>query len=483
MRPEGVGPGMTLLRKTIQELAPLIQSKWLSPVELVQECLERIEETEPAVNAYITVLGEQALRAAAQAEREIMHGQYRGVLHGIPYSAKDLYCTKGIRTTAGSQILSAHVPDYNAAVIDRLNQAGAILVGKNNLHEFAYGTTSENTYFGPCRNPWNTGMIPGGSSGGSAVSVSVSSSLFSLGTDTGGSIRIPAALCGVTGIKPTYGRVSKRGVIPLSWSLDHAGPLAKSVWDTAAVLAGIAGYDPGDPTSANLHVPDYTHFLEAEGQAALKGMTIGICPDYYSDILHPEIDQAFRQVVRWFEDNGARVREIAYPSRETFGVRSIVLMAEAYTYHASYLETCAEQYGSSVRRRLEKGQYIPASAYIDAQRLRQQDQREWAAIYREIDLFISPTTVVPAFPIGESTIAVGGEAVDPRIQATLTIITSLANFNGYPAISLPCGLTAGRLPVGFQIQGRPFDEGRVFQAAYLYEQAHPHRSAVPPESA
>ncbi len=470
---------MTLLRKTIRELAPLLQSRSLSPVELVQDCLRQIERTEPAINAYITVSGEQALQAAAQAEREIMQGRYRGVLHGIPYSAKDLYCTKGIRTTAGSQILSGHVPDHSAAVIDRLNQAGAILMGKNNLHEFAYGTTNENDWFGPCRNPWNTAMIPGGSSGGSAASVAVSSSLFSLGTDTGGSIRVPAALCGVIGMKPTYGRVSKRGVIPLSWSLDHAGPLAKSVWDTAAVLGVIAGYDSADPASVDIGVPDYAGWLSA-GEASLEGITVGICPDYHRGILYPEIEQAFGQVVRWFEDRGAVVRELAFPSREILGIRGILMMAEAYTCHAGYLETCAEKYGGVVRRRLEKGQFIPAYAYIDAQRLREADRRQWAATYREIDLFLAPTTVMPAFPIGQKTVSVGGEPADPRTQGRLTIMTSLSNFNGYPVISLPCGFTADGLPIGFQIQGRPFAEDQVFAAAHVYEQDHCYKSAVPP---
>jgi aspartyl-tRNA(Asn)/glutamyl-tRNA(Gln) amidotransferase subunit A len=468
------------MRKTIQELAPLIRQREISPVELVKACLAQIEKTEPSLNCYITVTREEALRAAAQAEREIMQGQYRSVLHGIPYSAKDLYHTQGIRTTAGSEILADYIPDDNATVIDRLHQAGAILVGKNNLHEFAYGTTNENDYFGPCRNPWNTRMIPGGSSGGSAASVAAGSSVFSLGTDTGGSIRIPAALCGVTGIKPTYGRVSKQGVIPLSWSQDHAGPIAKSVWDAAAVLTAIAGYDANDPTSAGQPVPDYTAGLKPGCQPELKGMTVGICPDYYAGVLHPEIEQAFERVVRWFEACGACIRPLSYPTREVFAVASILTMAEAYTYHAPYLETRAGQYGASVRRRLEKGQYVPAHAYINAQRLRRQDQQTWSQIYQAVDLVILPTTVVPAFPIGAATIPFGKEAVDPRIHGTLTLLTSPGDFNGYPAISLPCGFTADGLPVGFQIQGKPFDEVRVFQAAYAYEQAHAGEALPPP---
>jgi aspartyl-tRNA(Asn)/glutamyl-tRNA(Gln) amidotransferase subunit A len=467
------------MQKTIQELAPLLKKRSLSPVELVEDCLGQIEKTEPILNTFITVLAEQSLQAAAQAEKEIMQGRYRGVLHGIPYSAKDLYLTKGIRTTAGSEILCEYTPDYNATVIERLNQAGAILVGKNNLHEFAYGTTNENDYFGPCRNPWDVRMIPGGSSGGSAASVSACSSIFSLGTDTGGSIRIPSALCGVTGIKPTYGRVSKRGVIPLSWSQDHAGPLAKSVWDTAAVLAAIAGYDSNDPASAGQEVPDYIEELSGR-RLDLKDLTVGICPDYYAGRLHPEIEQIFQQVIGWLETAGARIREISYPSKEVAAISSILTMVEAYAYHKSYLRTSPEKYGSIVRRRLEKGQYIPAYAYVNAQRVRQQDQQEWERIYREIDLLISPTTVVPAFPVGQQMIQFGAELVDPRIHGTLTYMTSPGDFNGYPAVSLPCGFTADRLPVGFQIQGKPFDELRIFQAAYLYEQEHIRNMVHPP---
>lgn len=474
---------MSLMEKTIRELAPLIESRELSPVELVGECLQRIGQTESKLNAYITIAEEEARSAAAVAEREIMQGRYRGVLHGIPYSAKDLYLTRGIRTTAGSAVLAGNIPGENAATIDRLTAAGAILVGKNNLHEFAYGTTSENEHFGPCRNPWDTRMIAGGSSGGSAASVAAGSSLFSLGTDTGGSIRIPAAFCGVTGLKPTYGRVSKRGVIPLSWSQDHAGPLAKSVWDVAAVLTAIAGHDSGDPTSARQPVPDYTGLLSQPDGFSLKNLTVGICPHYYEGLLQPEIEQAFLKAVNWFAANGAKIKTLTYPRPEIFGVGHILTMTEAFTYHEENLKTCAEKYGPSVRRRLEKGQYIPAAAYINSQRVRQQDKETWKALYKEIDIFLSPTTVTPAFPVGQATIPFGSQAVDPRVHGVLTYLTILGDFNGCPIISLPCGFTAGGLPLGFQIQGKPFDETLVLQAAHAFEEARGSRAALAPVSA
>ncbi|HWR30155.1 MAG TPA: amidase [Negativicutes bacterium] len=464
------------MQKTIQELAPLLQSKAISPVELVRECLERIEKTEPILNAYISVLDKSAMETAVQAEHEIMQGRYRGPLHGIPYSAKDLYMTRGVRTTAGSAILADNVPEVNAAVIDRMEEGGAILVGKNNLHEFAYGTTSENDHFGPCHNPWDSRMITGGSSGGSAASVAAGSSVFSLGTDTGGSIRIPASFCGVVGIKPTYGRVSKRGVIPLSWSMDHTGPIAKSVWDAAATLSVMAGYDAGDVGSAEVATENYTAGLVDKNALNVKGLTVGICPQYYAGLLKPAVEKAFLQVIRWFEANGAVVKELSHPTREAFSVGSILTMSEAYAYHEQNLETCDEKYGPSIRYRLEKGQYIPASAYVNAQRLRQKDRQIWAAIYQEIDVFLSPTVIMPAFPIGEKTVMFGAEAVDPRVNAVLMYLTSLGDFNGHPVMSLPCGFTEGELPIGFQIQGKPFAEAKVFQVAYAYEQAHPEIS-------
>ena len=464
---------MPLTQMKIQELAPLLQKKAISPVELIKDCLQQIAQTESEINAYITVLADEALQAAAEAEREILQGRYRGALHGIPYSAKDLYMTRGIRTTGGSALLAENIPTENAAVVERLEQAGAILIGKNNLHEFAYGTTNENDHFGPCRNPWNTRMVTGGSSGGSAASVAAASSSFSMGTDTGGSIRIPASFCGVVGIKPTYGRVSKRGVLPLSWSMDHAGPLAKSVWDAAAVLEAVAGYDAGDPSSADHPSEQYAALLSTQPNPEIKGLRIGICPEYYAGLLHPEVEEAYARVLKWFEASGAVIRECSHPTREAFSVGSVLTMAEAYTYHEHNLENHKEKYGPSIRYRLEKGQFLPASAYINAQRLRQKERQIWADLYREIDVFLSPTVIMPAFSIGEKTVAFGSDAVNPRVHPVLMYLTSLGNFNGYPVISLPCGFTEDGLPIGFQIQGKPFAEKMVFLSAYAYEQAHP----------
>lgn len=467
---------MPLMHKPIRELADMLKSRAVSPVELTRECLQRIEATEPAINAYITVTAEAALAAARTAEQEITAGRYRGLLHGIPYSAKDLYQTRGIRTTAGSAVLADHVPARDAATIERLTGAGAVLVGKNNLHEFAYGTTSENDHFGPCRNPWDIRRITGGSSGGSAASVAAGSSVFSLGTDTGGSIRIPAAFCGVVGIKPTYGRVSKRGIIPLSWSMDHAGPIAKSVADAAAVLTVLAGHDPEDPAAAEVATEDYTAGLTPERADNLRGLRIGLCPRYYEGLLQPDVERAFQQAVQWFCAQGAEVRELDYPNRDAFTVGSVLTMAEAYAYHERNLANCGDQYGPSIRYRLEKGQYLPASAYVNAQRLRQQDRMAWADIYRGIDVFLSPTVVMTAFPIGVPTVMFGRDAVNPRTHPVLMYLTSLGDFNGHPVLSLPCGFNAEGLPIAFQIQGRPFAEAEVFRVAYAYEQSHPEIS-------
>lgn len=457
-----------LIDNTIKELAVLIQKREISPVELVDQTLERIKETEPAINAYITVLAEEAKEDAKQAEKEIMDGNYRGVLHGIPYSAKDLYTTKGIVTTAGSKVLRDYIPNYNATAIERLRKAGAILVGKNNLHEFAYGGTNENEYFGPTGNPVNPDYIPGGSSGGSGASVGVSSSIFSLGTDTGGSIRMPAALCGVVGIKPTYGRVSRYGVLPLSSSLDHAGPLTKTTWDAAAVLSVIAGFDPHDPTSSKKEVPNYFEAFDEEN-LSLEGLTVGICEKYYFENLDPEVEKSVRESIEVFKKMGANIVEIDIPSIvEATYYQTIITVSEAYSYHAQFLKERYKDYGLNVRTRLEPGQFTPAWAYIQAQRLRETMRREWLEVYKTIDLLIAPTTAIPAFPINCKSINLGGKDVNPRDIGILSR-TSPSNFNGFPSISVPCGVTAAGLPIGLQIQGRPFEEGLVFRAANAYE--------------
>ncbi|MDB5085963.1 MAG: Asp-tRNA(Asn)/Glu-tRNA(Gln) amidotransferase GatCAB subunit [Bacilli bacterium] len=456
---------------SIQELAPKIENKEISPVELVEACLQRIEETEGDLNAYISILGDQAREQARQSETEIVNGFYRGTLHGIPFAAKDLYATKGIKTTAGSKIFQDFVPDYDSTTVTRLIDAGAILVGKNNTHEFASGGTNENEHFGPARNPWNPQMIPGGSSGGSAAAVASSSAVFSLGTDTGGSIRMPAALCGIVGIKATYGRVSRKGVFPLSWSLDHAGPLTKSVWDAATVLSVLAGYDPMDPTSSDEPVPDYASALESGGDRPLAGLRIGWCQAYYFDNLDPEVKLLIDQAMLVLSDLGADIREVKIPYLEQMvQVHSFISAAEMYAIHAQNFSTRSEDFGSNIRPRIETGKEIPAGAYLETQRLRQNYQEVWSNVYQEIDLLVAPTTAIPAFQVGAESITLNGQEVNPRDLGILGR-TAPSNFNGYPAISVPCGYTTAGLPVGLQIQGTPFEESLVFQAAYAYEMA------------
>jgi aspartyl-tRNA(Asn)/glutamyl-tRNA(Gln) amidotransferase subunit A len=468
----------TLMGKSIRELAPLIQKKKISPVELVAECLNRMEATEPSINAFITVTPELAMEQAKAAERDIMNGNYKGILHGIPYSAKDLFTTKGIKTTAGSKILKGYIPNYDATVISRLSEAGAILVGKNNLHEFAFGGTNENAYFGPTRNPWNLEKIPGGSSGGSGASVAACSSIFSLGTDTGGSIRMPAALCGTVGIKATYGRVSRHGVLPLSSSLDHAGPLTKTSWDAAAVLSVISGFDPLDPSSSKEVVPDFVAGLEVL-DTPLKGKKIGICKEFYFENLDPQVEDSVRQAISLMEQLGAEIVEIEIPNlREVVRMQGVITSSEAYAYHSAYLKERSGEYGDNVRVRLEMGQFVPAWIYVEAQRLRKQYQQDWSRIYQKIDLLVGPTTAIPAFTIGKETISLNGMEVNPRDLGVLGR-TSPSNFNGYPAISVPCGFTQEGLPIGLQIQGKAFDELLVLKAAYAFENVSSERRKTP----
>ncbi|WP_274651067.1 amidase [Paenibacillus humicola] len=461
----------SLADSTIQELAPLLQSKTVSPVELTEAVLARMEETEGRLNAYITRLEDEAMADAREAEREIVNGGYKGPLHGIPFAVKDLYYTKGIRTTAGSKIYRDFVPDYDATTVARLKDAGAILVGKNNTHEFASGGTNENEHFGPARNPWNPDRIPGGSSGGSAACVAASSAIFSLGTDTGGSIRMPASLCGIVGMKATYGRVSRRGVFPLSWSLDHAGPLAKSVWDTAQVLSVIAGQDPLDAASSDHPVPDYAAALNSGVSRPLEGMKIGYCEAYFFQNLDPEVERLVKQAIAVLADLGAEIREVKIPMLEQMvQVHSLISAAEMLTFHNANVTSRSEDYGTNILPRLLMAKEISAQAYLETQRLRQQYQAVWSELYREIDLLAVPSTGIPAFPIGAETIHLNGKDVNPR---DIGIIgrTAPGNFNGYPSISVPCGYTDAGLPVGLQIQGVPFDESLVFQAAHAYEQA------------
>ncbi len=464
-----------LTRLSIAEAGEQLRRRALSPVELTRAYLDRIQRSDGDLLAYITVLPGEALAAATAAEREIARGNYRGPLHGIPIALKDLVLTRGIRTTCGSRILADWVPDTDATVTTRLAEAGAILLGKLNMHEFAYGPTGVNPHYGTSRNPWDCQRMPGGSSSGSAVAVAAGLCAGALGTDTGGSVRIPAALCGLVGLKPTYGRVSRAGVIPLAWSLDHVGPMTRTVTDAALLLQVLAGRDPADPSTTDVPVPDYRRAMQGE----IRGLRLGLPKDHFFERLDPEVRAAVLAAARSLEGLGASVEDIPLPNIPHAGPASFAIIAsEAMAYHEPYLKTRAAEYGADVRARLMTGQFVLASHYLKAQRARRVIRAEVDAALRRVDALLLPTTPIPAPRLDAQEVTVDGVTEDARwwlIRCTRPI-----NVTGHPALSVPCGLTAGGLPVGLQIVGRHFDEATVLRIGHAFEAVSPMRDRRPP---
>ncbi len=460
---------------TASELSQLYSSGELSPVEVVRHILSKIESLDSALNAYVTVTGERALEQARLAEAEIRAGRQKGPLHGIPYAAKDLLDTSGVRTTVGSKILANNVPAHDAAIIDKLESAGAILVGKTGLHEWAYGITSTNPHFGPVRNPWDPERIPGGSSGGSAAALAAGLCSFSLGSDTGGSIRIPAALCGVTGLKPTFGRISRRGAFPLGHTLDTLGPFALTVRDTALAYHEICGKDAGDPSTvdAPAEIPPF------ESEPNLSGAVIGLPSTFFFDNLHPDVDTAVRSALRRLEELGAELQEVSVPEIEPANsLHRLILLAEATSVHRRRLEERPQDFGDDVRSLLEQGRLVLATDYLDAQRARRRFCAEFAAALRRVDALVMPAIPIPTARIGELEIEVNGAMENVRLATTRNI--RALNLTGLPVLSVPCGFHGDGLPIGLQIVGRAFDESRILAIGHAYQQATEFHARVPP---
>lgn len=449
---------------TISELAPEIKSGRISPVDVTRSALQRIEKMEPHLKAYITIDHEAALKAARTAERKIKRGEHIGPLHGIPISLKDLYQTRNLRTTGGSKILQDWQPDEDATAVKKLREAGAIIAGKTNMHEFAFGGTTQNPHFGGAKNPYNLEHIPGGSSGGSAAAVAAGMCIASTGSDTGGSIRTPSALCGTVGLKPTYGRVSLYGVIPLAWSLDHAGPMTKCVRDAAVMLSAMAGHDPKDPCSVSEKVPRFERFLKDD----VKKLKIGIEPSFCFGGADDEVEQAVRKALSLLERLGAKVVEVALPSIElTSAIASVIITSEAASYHELNLRNRPFDFGKDVRALLEAGAAFTAAHYLKAQRIRRIIQHEFAEVFKKIDLFALPGAAIPAPKIGAETVSIKGMETDT--QMALLRYTCPSNLTGLPAISIPCGMSRAGLPIGLQLVGRAFDEATLLRAAFTFE--------------
>jgi aspartyl-tRNA(Asn)/glutamyl-tRNA(Gln) amidotransferase subunit A len=446
--------------ETIAELAARLKRRDISPVELTRGCLERIEKLNPALNAFITVTAESALEEARAAESEISRGEWRGALHGIPIALKDLIDTAGTRTTAASELYKGRIPTDDADVMRRLRQAGAVILGKNNLHEFAYGGSSLVSFFGDVHNPWNTAHIAGGSSGGSAAAVAAGLCYAAIGTDTAGSIREPAALCGCVGIKPTYGRVSARGVIPLSWSLDHVGPLAATIGDAVLVLQAVAGYDPFDACSVDVPVADYVSGL-SDGA---KSLHVGIPRAHFYVELDDEVRAAVEQALAVIGTLVAEVREVQIEVSKDRTVQA----AESYAYHADHVARTPELYQPETLRRIRSGEKISAAEYIQRRRELDQERRRARDLFADVDLLVTPTMPIPAPAIAD--LKKDATALRP---AELTLLRNTRPFNvwGLPAISVPCGFTRSGLPIGLQIAGPHWREDLVLRLAHAYEQA------------
>jgi aspartyl-tRNA(Asn)/glutamyl-tRNA(Gln) amidotransferase subunit A len=479
-----------------REAADRIRRRECSAVELTRATLDRIAGVEPTVHAFLHVAEAEALAAADAIDRRIAAGDDVGPLGGVPVGVKDVICTAGIPTTAGSRILGAFVPAYDATVVARLRRAGAVIVGKLNCDEFAMGSSNENSAFGPTRNPWDAERVPGGSSGGSGAAVAAREVPTSLGTDTGGSIRLPAAFCGVVGVKPTYGRVSRYGVIAYASSLDQVGPLARDVGDAALVLEAIAGHDPADSTASPRPVPAYADVLAS----GVRGLRLGLPREYFVDGMQPEVEQSVRAAVAELERLGAVVEPVSLPHTEyAIATYYLIATAEASSNLARYdgvryglretgpdgslgemyERSRAAGFGSEVKRRIMLGTYALSAGYYDAYYLKAQQvrtliRRDFEAAFARCDALVTPVAPTTAFRLGEKT-------ADPLTMYLSDIFTISVNLAGLPALALPCGVDAAGLPVGLQIIGQPFDEATVLRVGAAYEQASDwhRRSPIP----
>jgi aspartyl-tRNA(Asn)/glutamyl-tRNA(Gln) amidotransferase subunit A len=448
---------------SIEQADRLLRNRDVSPCDLVEVALTRIERFNPTLNAFITVIADHARAEARRAERQLRQDRTASPLCGIPISIKDNFSTRGVRTTAGSSILSHFIPDRDSEAVRKLRDAGAIVLGKTNMHEFAYGITNENPHYGPTRNPWDLDRITGGSSGGSATALAMGIGYAATGTDTGGSIRIPAALCGVVGLKPTFGLVSVEGVVPLAKTLDHAGPMARSVTDVCIILDAIAGdYPPGAIR------PDYRKLRKNRP----RKFRIGWPKQYFFERIDGEVHDAIESAAKCFKSLGATVEQVSLSGLEhSVEPSTNIALAEATQYHESqgYFPAQASKYGDDVRHRLELGRKVLAADYLHALDMKREITREFDAVFENIDVILAPTLPVAAPRIGEREVAIGGEK--ETVRSALVRLNRPANLTGHPAISIPCGFTRTGLPIGLQLIGPRWSEAQLLSIALAYEDA------------
>ena len=441
---------------TIADTAALIRDGGVTSKELTLQFFDRINKIDPALNSYLLLLKERALESAANADKAIQHNRKLGALHGVPLALKDLFDMKGVRTTSASKIHAKRVATYDATVTGRLERAGAIILGKLNMNEFAFGIDGYNPHYGSVSNPWDTTRIPGGSSSGSAAAVAASLCLGALGTDTGGSIRIPASLCGVVGLKPTYGRVSRYGVTTLSSSQDHVGPLAKSVQDAAILLKVLAGQDSNDPSSSHLPVPDYQKRL-GRSKGRFK---IGVPPEAYDDT-SKGVAKGFANAMEKLADLGSSIVTVKLPYLKYIRTVNLAIMySEVASYHREYLPERMSEYGQDVRTRIHAGMLLRATDYVKALRIRALLKLELGRILSKVDVIATPTTPITAAKKTEDRL---------RVRRVVTRWTAIYDVTGLPAISIPCGFDSNRIPIGLQLASAPFSEEKLLGIARLYE--------------
>lgn len=451
-----------LVSKSVEELAPLIQNKTISPVELTKAVLDHAEANNEKVNAYISISRTDAEAAAKRAEEEIYNDNYRGMYHGIPLAIKDNIYFQNEVTTMASKIHKDFVSEYDATVVRKMREAGAIFTGKLNMHEYAWGTTTNNPHYGACRNPWNTENIPGGSSGGSGAAVSADMAVASLGTDTAGSIRIPASACGIVGLKPTHGKVSKYGCFPLAWSLDHIGPMTKTVKDAAGLLEIISGFDSNDPTSVDVPVGNFSNISDN-----VKDLVIGVNEEYFFNQVDSEVEKLVRKSIQNLVGQGAKIEEVKIPALQySEWAELITSLSEASAIHHNNLKIRPDDYGDDIRLLFELGELPSAVDYLQAQQIRRQLKHDFNKVFEKVDVLMSPTLPVVLPKINESLVDLNGEKVD--LMNNTIRFTGPGNLTGLPALTVPCGLNED-MPVGVQIMGPAFSENRILNVGYSLE--------------
>ena len=465
-----------LLDFSLAQVAGLIKRRELSPVEVVEATLARVAEVDPILRAYISVFDDQARQVARAAEMLIMAGHDLGPLHGVPIALKDNVATQGQRTTAGSKILADWVPAHDATVASRLRRAGAVFIGKLNMHEFAWGGTSDNPHYGAVRNPWNTDRFPAGSSGGSGAAVAARACYGAIGTDTGGSIRLPAAINGIVGIRPTYGRVSNHGIIPLAWSMDTAGPMARTVEDCALMFGVLAGHDAADPASARVPAHDYLARLND----GVKGLRIGVVPGYFFHHLQPAVHAAVMAALKLLEAAGAEVVEVDIRNiHGNISAQLTIESAEPSTYHQRWLRERPDDYGADVRTLLEVGEMLLATHYLQAQRYRTLLRNEFLDAFDKVDIFLCPTLPFAATPVGAMSVVIE-DGIEEDMLSAIMQYTGVPSLTGLPALAVPCGFDPDGLPIGMQLIGKPFDEATLFRVGAAYQALTSFHREAPP---